>query len=153
VFPARLIQFQTPVCQNYRPKITQVFKGLNTVVTLRQNTKTTSGRPKYIQTAKGEGMYNRYMMEHAAEIRAEILAMPPNYVSPDYLTAFPQRNPDVYDDWIRMYMSRNHSRPHAIQIVNSQLMHTVNHCFSELTRKTSTEKNPKGGNMSRWIRY
>jgi len=99
-------------------------------------------------------MYNRQFMEDAAEeMRDTILAMRPNYVSTDYYTAFERGNPHVYDGWIRIYTRRGHLRPHAIQIVNSQLMHTVNHCFSELTRKTSTVPNPKGGDMSRWIRY
>jgi hypothetical protein len=50
-----------------------------------------------------------------------------------------------------MYQDRN-DRPHAIQIVHSQLMHTVNDRFARLTQKVRTIPNPKGGDMSEWRR-
>jgi hypothetical protein len=98
-------------------------------------------------------MYNRKMMEYRDQIEAVILAMRPTYDSPDYYTAFERDNRQIYNGFVSGYEGRGHTRPHAVQIVNSQLMHTVNHCFPELTHKVSTIPNPKGGDMSEWIRY
>lgn len=98
-------------------------------------------------------MWNKRMMEYEHELRAVLLAMHPNFVSPDYYAAFERYNRQAYGEFVHTYMQRGHDRPHAVQIVNSQLMHTVNHCFPKLTRKVSNVPNPKGGNMSCWIRY
>jgi hypothetical protein len=49
-------------------------------------------------------------------------------------------------------LSKRLAGPHAIQIVNSQLMHTVNDRFHHLARKIRTIVNPKGGDMSEWTK-
>jgi hypothetical protein len=98
-------------------------------------------------------MYNRKFLEDGHdEIEAQILAMPGNYVSLDFCTGFEENHPQLRENFIRFYMSRGHSRPHAIQIVHSQLMHTVNDRFHHLTRKIRTVPNPRGGDMSEWVR-
>jgi hypothetical protein len=98
-------------------------------------------------------MYNRQFLRLAQdEIEAQILAMPRNYTSFDYYTNFESNHRARYEEFVRIYTTRNHDRPHAIQIVNSQLMLTVNNCFRRLTHKVGTIQNPKGGNMSEWVR-
>jgi hypothetical protein len=98
-------------------------------------------------------MYNRQFLQLGKnEIEEQILAMPRTYTSFDYYTAFERNHGQQYQQFIRIYMARNHDEPHAIQIVNSQLMHTVNDRFHHLTRKVSTVPNPKGGDMSEWVR-
>jgi hypothetical protein len=98
-------------------------------------------------------MYNRQFLELGHdEIEAQILAMPRNYVSEDFCTAFEENNPQLNESFIQIYTARLHSRPRATQIAHSQLMHTVNDRFRHLTQKVRTVPNPKGGDMSEWIR-
>ena len=98
-------------------------------------------------------MYNRRFLELGeAEIEAQIRRMPRHYVSLDFCTAFETNYPQLREDFIRIYTNRNHDLPHAIQIVHSQLMHTVNDRFRHLTYKVGTIPNPKGGEMSEWVR-
>jgi hypothetical protein len=99
-------------------------------------------------------MYNRRMLNLAAnEIETQIRAMQPNFTSLDYYRGFEQNYSAHYEDFVRHYLGRGKDRPHAIQIVHSQLMHTVNDRFHQLTRKVQTIPNPKGGDMSAWERY
>jgi hypothetical protein len=102
-------------------------------------------------------MYNAQFLQLGhVEIERQILAMPArphNYTSEDYLAGFCKNNPLLYANFIRIYTNRHHNRPHAMQIVHSQLMHTVNNCFPHLTRKVRTIPNlKKGGDMSLWVR-
>jgi hypothetical protein len=98
-------------------------------------------------------MYNQRMLDLAAdEIRNQITAMSRDYTSLDFCTAFKRTYSAYYEEFIRFYTARGHSRPHAIQVVHSQLMHTVNSRFYHLTRKVRTIPNPKGGEMSAWVR-
>jgi hypothetical protein len=71
--------------------------------------------------------------------------MPEHYVSLDFCNSFETNYPHLLEDFIRIYTDRRHDRPHAIQIVHSQLMHTVNDRFHHLTRKVRTIPNPKKG--------
>lgn len=100
-------------------------------------------------------MYNRQFLELAQdEIEAQIRQMPENYTSLDFYTGFERNYAQLYEDFIRIYTDRNNTldRPHAVQIVHTQLMHTVNDRFHHLTRKVRTVRNPKGGEMSEWTR-
>jgi len=98
-------------------------------------------------------MYNRRMLNLAAdEIETQIRAMARNYTSLDYCAGFERTYSAHYEDFVRYYMRRGKDRAHAIQIVHSQLMHTVNDRFHQLTRKVQTIPNPKGGDMSAWER-
>jgi hypothetical protein len=98
-------------------------------------------------------MYNRELLQAGGtQIEAQIYEMPRNYTSVDFYSAFERNHSHQYETFIRIYTQRGHDRPHAIQLVNSQLMHTVNDRFSHLTRKVRTVPNPKGGNMSEWVR-
>ena len=98
-------------------------------------------------------MFNRRFLDLGqAEIDAQIDAMPRRYTSDEFLRAFEENNSNLYEEFVRFYSERGHPRAHAIQIVNSQLMHTVNACFSLRTRKIRTVPNPKGGDMSEWRR-
>ena len=100
-------------------------------------------------------MYNRQFLELAHdEIEAQIRQMPDHYTSFDFYTGFEGNHPQLYEDFIRIYMDRNSTldRPHAVQIVHTQLMHTVNDRFHQMTRKVRTVRNPKGGQMSEWTR-
>ena len=98
-------------------------------------------------------MYSkRVLKEMHDEIEHQIWAMPNNYTSLDFYSALARNHPQKYEALIHSYMKRGHDRPHAIQILNAQLMHTVNDCFSQLTRKVATIDNPKGGDMSQWVR-
>jgi hypothetical protein len=97
-------------------------------------------------------VYNRRILaEMQDEIAEQIQAMPNNYTSLDFYTALRINHPHKYEAFILSYMRRGHDRPHAIQIFHSQLMHTVSHSFSRLTRKVATIGNPKGGEMSQWV--
>ena len=78
--------------------------------------------------------------------------MPRNYTSFDFCTEFERSHRQVREAFIDIYMKIRHDRPHAIQIVHAQLMHTVNDRFHHLTHKVRTIPNPHGGNMSDWIR-
>jgi hypothetical protein len=100
-------------------------------------------------------MYNRQFMEVGRdEIAAQIREMPATFTSLDFYTRFQSNYPQVYEDFVRIYTSRDTGldRPHAIQIVHTQLMHTVNDRFHNLARKVRTVPNPKGGEMSEWTR-
>ena len=98
-------------------------------------------------------MYNQRMLNVAAqEIEAQIHAMFRNYTSLEFCAGFERNHLAHYEDFVGFYMARGKDRPHAIQIVHSQLMHTVNDRFHQLTRKVQTIPNPKGGNMSAWER-
>ncbi len=98
-------------------------------------------------------MYNRQFMKIAQnQIETQILAMPVDYTSFDFYTSFEQNHPREYEQFLRLYTVRGHDRDHAVQIVNSQLMHTVHDRFPHLTQKVETIPNPKGGDMSRWVR-
>ena len=97
-------------------------------------------------------MYNRKFMELGQEaIEATIQAMPQTYTSEDFCSVFASNHSDTYESFVRMFQDRN-DRPHAIQIVHSQLMHTVSDRFARLTQKVRTIPNPKGGDMSEWRR-
>jgi hypothetical protein len=97
-------------------------------------------------------MYNKQFLALAAnQIEAQIRLMPRNYTSRDFYTAFERNHPKPYRAMICSYAGR-HDLPHATQIAHTQLMHTVNHCFHHLTRKVRTIPNPKGGDMSEWVR-
>jgi hypothetical protein len=99
-------------------------------------------------------MYNRRMLTLAGgEIEMQIQAMPRYYTSHDFCTAFEEKYSVHYQDFVRYYTAKGKDRAHAIQIVHSQLMHTVNNRFRHLTRKLRTIPNPKGGDMSAWERY
>lgn len=96
-------------------------------------------------------MYNQQFLAIArAEIEAQIRAMPNHFDSREFYESFAQNHSARYEELVRLYTTRNHDRPHAIQIVNSQLMHTVNDQFHHLVRKVRTVANPKGGDMSEW---
>jgi len=98
-------------------------------------------------------MYNRQFLELGhAEIEGQIRTMPENYTSFDFYSGFERNYPLLYEDFICIYTDRHHDRPHAMQIVHAQLMHTVNDRFHHLTRKVRTVPNPKGGDMSQWVR-
>ena len=100
-------------------------------------------------------MYNRQFLELAQdEIEAQIRQMPDNFTSSDFYTGFKRNYPQLYEDFIRIYMGRNSTldRPHAAQVVHTQLMHTVNDRFHHLTHKVRTVRNPKRGEMSEWTR-
>jgi hypothetical protein len=98
-------------------------------------------------------MYNRRFLELAeAEIEAQIQEMPAKYTSDTFCEAFADHFPETWERFVALYTARSHDRPHAIQIVHSQLMHTVNSRFTHLTRKVRTVPNPKGGDMSEWVR-
>jgi hypothetical protein len=100
-------------------------------------------------------MKNRQFLELAQdEIEAQIRQMPETYTSRDFYKGFEANYPQLYEDFIHIYMDRNGTldRPHAVQIVHTQLMHTVNDRFHHLTRKARTIRNPKGGKMSEWAR-
>ena len=98
-------------------------------------------------------MYNRQFLQLGHnEIEATILAMPRNYTSFDFCLEFERNHWQTREAFIEIYMHRRHDRRHAIQIVHSQLMHTVNKCFHHLTRKVRTIPNPNGGDMSDWVR-
>src|SRR5260370_38674205 len=98
-------------------------------------------------------MYNRQFLQLGKDdIEEQILAMPRTYTSLDYYTDFELNHGQRYEQFVRIYTARNHDRPHAKQIVNSQLMHTVNYCFQNLTHKIRTVQNPKAGDMSEWVR-
>lgn len=99
-------------------------------------------------------MYNRKMLQiGGTQIEAQIRLMPSNYFSVDFITAFERNHSQQYDSFVQLYRVGDCDLPHAKQTVNSQLMHTVNDRFSHLTRKVRTVPNPKGGNMSEWVRY
>ncbi|PYP84512.1 MAG: hypothetical protein DMG65_22315 [Candidatus Angelobacter sp. Gp1-AA117] len=97
-------------------------------------------------------MYNQQILDLArGEIEQQIQSMPAQFTSFDFYTAFAANHSRKYQQLIRIYTQR-HDRPHAIQILHSQLMHTVNDRFSHLVRKTHTIANPKGGDMSAWVK-
>jgi len=90
-------------------------------------------------------MYNQQILDLArGEIEQQIQSMPAQFTSFDFYTAFAANHSRIY--------TQRHDRPHAIQILHSQLMHTVNDRFSHLVRKTHTIANPKGGDMSAWVK-
>jgi hypothetical protein len=98
-------------------------------------------------------MYNEQFLTIAStEIEAQIRTMPAHFTSNEFYERFARNYSAKYEELILLYMARNHDRPHAIQIVNSQLMHTVNDRFHHLARKVRTIANPKGGDMSEWTR-
>jgi hypothetical protein len=98
-------------------------------------------------------MYNQQMLDLATvEIEAQIAAMASTYTSAEFYTEFALHYSGIYSQFIRSFTAREHDESHAIQLVNSQLMHTVNDKFSHLTRKVKTIPNPKGGDMSEWIK-
>jgi hypothetical protein len=98
-------------------------------------------------------MHNsRFLKDGHDEIERQILSMPFSYQSDGFLNGFARSSPQIYEHFIRIYTSRGHDRPRAIQIVHSQLMHTVSDRFPSLTRKIRTISNPKGGDMSLWVR-
>jgi hypothetical protein len=94
----------------------------------------------------------RIHAEMQDEIVEQIQAMANNYTSLEFYTALEINHPQRCEALILSYMQRGHDRPHATQIFHSQLMHTVSHSFSQLTRKVATIGNPKGGDMSQWVR-
>jgi hypothetical protein len=99
-------------------------------------------------------MFNRGFLDRAAgQIDRQIRAMPSPYTSVQFYSAFQSVYPTIYGDFIRVYTRRGHDRAHATKIVNAQLMHTVQHCFHSLTTKVQTVANPKGGDMSEWVRF
>ena len=98
-------------------------------------------------------MYNRRFLDLAdAEIAAQIRSMPPSFTSERFCQGFAERFPEKWERFVSLYTARSHDRPHAIQIVHAQLMHTVQSRFAHLTRKTRTVPNRKGGDMSEWVR-
>lgn len=98
-------------------------------------------------------MFNQRFLDLGRdEIDTQILAMPRGFASDAFCAAFESNHPQLYEDFLRIYLARGHSRPHAIQIVNAQLMHRVNDRFSDKARKVRTVPNPKGGDMSEWVR-
>lgn len=98
-------------------------------------------------------MYNEQFLVIASnEIEAQIRAMPDRFDSRNFYDQFAANYRAKYDELIRLYTARGHDEPHAIQIVNSQLMHTVNDRFHHLARKVRTVANPKGGDMSEWTK-
>jgi hypothetical protein len=114
-------------------------------ITGRQN----SGRDSSEKTT----MYNKQFLTIAGnEIESQIRAMPELFDSREFYQGFAQNHPVKYEYLISLYVARDHDRPHAIQIVNSQLMHTVNDRFHHLVLKVGTVANPKGGDMSEWTR-
>ncbi len=98
-------------------------------------------------------MYNKQFLAIAStEIEAQIRAMPAHFASNEFYERFAQNHSAKYKKLIHLYTARNHDQSHAIQIVNSQLMHTVNDRFHHLARKIRTIANPKGGDMSEWTK-
>jgi len=96
-------------------------------------------------------MYNQQFLAIAQqEIEAQIHAMPITFTSFEFYSSFESNHPQKYQDLLRVYTDRQHDEAHARQIVNSQLMHTVNDRFHHLARKVETIENPKGGDMSLW---
>ncbi len=96
-------------------------------------------------------MYNKqFLIIASSEIEAHIRAMPDHFDSRQFCEGFAENYSKKYKEFISLYTARGHDQPHAIQIVNSQLMHTVNDRFHHLTGKVRTVPNPKGGDMSEW---
>jgi hypothetical protein len=94
----------------------------------------------------------RILAEMHDEIVESIQAMPNHYTSLEFYSSLARNHPRKREILIDSYMEKGHDRPHAIQIFHQQLMHTVSDRFSHLTRKVATIGNPKGGEMSRWVR-
>jgi hypothetical protein len=98
-------------------------------------------------------VYNEYFLTIASsEIEAQISAMPEQFDSREFYEGFAENYSTKYEELISLYTARGHDLPHAIQIVNSQLMHTVNDRFHHLAHKVRTVTNPKGGDMSEWTK-
>ena len=98
-------------------------------------------------------MYNRLILaELHSEIEEQIRAMPNQFTSEEFYTSLARNNPRKYERLIARYVRRGHDRAHATQVLHAQLMHTVRDRFSHLTRKVATIDNPKGGDMSQWVR-
>jgi hypothetical protein len=98
-------------------------------------------------------MYNEQFLAIASsEIEAQIRSMPNRFDSREFYDQFPANYRAKYEELVRLYTARGHDEPHASQIVNSQLMQTVNDRFHHLARKVKTVANPKGGDMREWAK-
>jgi len=98
-------------------------------------------------------MHNQqFLDEGRTQIETQIRAMPRQFLADAFCADFERNYPALYEQFVGMYTSRGHDRPHAIQSVHAQLMSTVNTCFGHLTHKVATVQNPKGGDMSAWER-
>ena len=97
--------------------------------------------------------YNKVLLSLAqSEIENVILRMPPRFASLQFYDLFVSAFRDRYETFLRIYTRRGHDRPHAIQIANREMMHTVKNCFPHLVRKIGDCPNPKGGVISNWHR-
>jgi hypothetical protein len=98
-------------------------------------------------------MYSKRVLDYMRdEIEQQIQAMPNTFSSADFYVALQNNYPVKYEDLVSSYIDPVTDHRHAIQKMHAQLMHTVNACFSQLTRKVATVANPKGGDMSQWER-
>jgi hypothetical protein len=96
--------------------------------------------------------YSKFIMERGAEaIENVILSMPTTFTSFHFLGSFVSRFPHLHEGFVRHYMG-GRDVPHARQIANIQLMHTVRNKFGHLVEKTGDTPNPNGGDMSTWCR-
>lgn len=97
--------------------------------------------------------HNKVLLRLAqSELEETILRMPPRFTSLQFYGLFASEFQNRYETFLRIYTRRGHDRPHAIQIANREMMHTVKNCFDHLVGKIGDCPNPKGGVMSNWHR-
>ena len=98
---------------------------------------------------------NKAFYQHAeAELRDQILAMPSQFDSVLFCDAFKANHKQEYEWLVQRYMksARKWDRPHAEQIANREMTHTVRNKFADLVVKVGEDRNPHGGIMSLWRR-
>ena len=87
-----------------------------------------------------------------AEIPDQVLRLPRQFTSADFLTGLAQHAPREYETIVRLYTVRGYDRPHAKQIAHREITHTLRNGFADLVVKVGDCPNPKGGTMGVWNR-
>jgi hypothetical protein len=96
--------------------------------------------------------YNRAVLELAgSDMHRQLLLMPRRFTSREYLDGLIGLAPATYDAIVNRYMPK-WPRPHAEQIANREITHTLRNKFSNMVRKVGDCHNPKGGIQSEWDR-
>jgi hypothetical protein len=98
--------------------------------------------------------YNKAFFQLAeVEMHTQLLALPTDFNSVQFCNEFSRNHNQEYLWLVKRFMTRGYDRPHAVQIANREITHTLKNKFPDLVEKIGEAPNHyHGGTMSLWRR-
>ena len=86
--------------------------------------------------------YNKAFFQLAeAEMQTQLLALPTDFNSVQFCNEFSRNHNQEYEWLVKRFMTRGYDRPHAVQIANREITHTLKNKFPDLVEKIGEAPN------------